>query len=63
MSEPTLQSIEDYNTLSGEKRRVVWAVILSGLIIGALYVVASNYYDNAEDTIKTTDTIKDVPAY
>ncbi|MEA1917025.1 MAG: hypothetical protein U9N42_05780 [Campylobacterota bacterium] len=37
-TEPTLESIEDYNTLKGEKKRVVWTVIIVGLIIGAALV-------------------------
>jgi amino acid transporter len=44
MTEPTLQTIGDYNGLKGEKKRVVRAVILSGLIIGALYVIVANSY-------------------
>ena len=28
-NEPTLNSIEDYNTLKGSKKRIVWTVILS----------------------------------
>jgi formate/nitrite transporter FocA (FNT family) len=61
MSEPTLNNIGDYNTLKGEKRRVVWAVIIAGLFIGSLYVIASKIYTNADDTIKTQDTIGIVP--
>jgi len=52
MSEPTLESIEDYNTLKGEKKRVVWAVIIAGLIVGAIYAGAKNYYSNVDDEIK-----------
>lgn len=42
--EPTLENIEDYHGKgSTEKRLTVWIVILSGLLIGALYgIVASN---------------------
>jgi hypothetical protein len=37
-SEPTLEAIEDYNGReSAEKRMTVWVVILSGLLIGAIY--------------------------
>ena len=42
--EPTLQTIGDYNGLKGEKKRVVRAVILAGLFIGALYVIVANSY-------------------
>ena len=42
--EPTLEEIEDYHGKeSKEKRLTVWIVILSGLLMGALYgIVASN---------------------
>lgn len=40
--EPTLQGIEDYNTKgSKEKRLTVWIVILSGLLLGAIYSIIS----------------------
>ncbi|MBN2815621.1 MAG: hypothetical protein JXQ67_02995 [Campylobacterales bacterium] len=61
MSEPTLENIEDYNTLKGEKKKVVLAVILAGLIIGTIYVVASKAYATPSDSIPTQDTIKSVP--
>ncbi|MEA3419746.1 MAG: hypothetical protein U9Q90_10160 [Campylobacterota bacterium] len=36
--EPTLEAIEDYNgNESTEKRMTIWVVILSGLLIGAIY--------------------------
>ncbi|MEA3492469.1 MAG: hypothetical protein U9R27_11275 [Campylobacterota bacterium] len=36
--EPTLEKIEDYNGKeSSEKRLTIWIVILSGLLIGAIY--------------------------
>jgi len=42
--EPTLERIEDYNGKeSKEKRLTVYIVILSGLLIGAIYgIIASN---------------------
>jgi len=61
MSEPTLQSISDYNTLSGEKRKTVWAVIIAGLIIGAVYAAAMNYYGEVDDAIVTGDIIGNIP--
>jgi len=60
-NEPTLSSIEDYNTLKGSKKRIVWMVILSGLIIGAFFVGAKLYYGEANDTIPVQDTIGKVP--
>ncbi len=36
--EPTLERIEDYNgEESREKRLTIWIVILSGLLMGAVY--------------------------
>lgn len=61
MSEPRLEDIGDYNTLKGEKKKIVWAVIFAGLIIGTIYVVAYNAYGNVEDSINTEDTIKSIP--
>jgi hypothetical protein len=61
MSEPKLENIEDYDTLKGEKKRVVLAVLLAGLIIGAIYVVVDSVYGEVEDGIKTEDTIKKIP--
>ena len=41
-SEPTLQNIEDYQAKgSTEKRLTVWVVILSGLLIAAIYGMIS----------------------
>jgi len=43
-TEPSLEQIGDYNgTESNEKRLTVYIVILSGLLIGAIYgIIASN---------------------
>ena len=42
--EPTLDKIEDYaGKESTEKRMTIWIVILTGLLIGAVYgIIASN---------------------
>lgn len=61
MSEPRLETIEDYDTLKGEKRRVVWAVVLAGFIIGAIYVVASSMFTNSDDAIQTQESLKNIP--
>jgi hypothetical protein len=44
MQEPSLETIEDYHGKeSNEKRLTVWIVILSGLLIGAVYgIIMSN---------------------
>lgn len=60
-NEPTLESIEDYDTLKGSKKRVVWTVILSGLIIGALIVGAKIYYGDAHDSLPVGESIGKVP--
>ncbi|PTB88098.1 hypothetical protein C9925_00420 [cyanobacterium G8-9] len=43
-TEPSLEKIEDYNGQeSNEKRLTVYIVILSGLLIGAIYgIISSN---------------------
>ena len=42
--EPTLEDISDYDTLQGEKKRVVWMVIIIGLLIGVGYTLASKLF-------------------
>jgi hypothetical protein len=38
--EPTLEKIEDYRGQeSTEKRLMIWIVVLSGLLIGAIYSI------------------------
>ena len=61
MSEPKLETIEDYDTLKGEKRHVVWTVVLAGFIIGAIYVVVSSLFTNNGDTIQTQESLKNIP--
>ncbi|MCX6074723.1 MAG: hypothetical protein NTY39_10420 [Campylobacterales bacterium] len=60
-NEPTLRSIEDYDTLKGSKKRIVWMVILIGLLIGAIFAGAKIYYGEANDTLPTQDSIIKVP--
>jgi len=61
MSEPSLEDISDYNNLDTEKRRVIFAIIFSCLIMGVIYAFASNVYDNKEDTIEVEKTLKIIP--
>jgi len=61
MSEPKLEDMSDYNTLKGEKKRVVWAVIMAGIFMGIVYVIAYSIYDNKEDTIVKEQSYKQVP--
>jgi hypothetical protein len=54
-TEPTLDMIEDYNGHeSNEKRKIIWMVILSGLLIGAIYsFISSNSSVNDELKVQT----------
>ncbi|MDD5052640.1 MAG: hypothetical protein PHO27_07915 [Sulfuricurvum sp.] len=61
-NEPTLSSIEDYDTLKGSKKRVVWSVILSGLLIGVIFLAVKTYYANVNDSLPMNDTIGKVPS-
>lgn len=61
MSEPSLENISDYSTLEGNKKKVVIAVILSGLIIGIIYTIAYNVYDNSEDALVVEEKVKNIP--
>ena len=57
MSEPRLEDISDYNGLKGEKKKIVWAVIFAGLMIGIIYVISYNIFDNKEDAIEVKGNI------
>jgi hypothetical protein len=61
MTEPTLNKIDDYNSLAGEKRRIVWAVIVAGLVLGTIFAAAKTYYGSVDDEIVTTEKIGKVP--
>ena len=61
MSEPTLETIGDYNELKGEKKQIVWGVIIAGILIGSVYVLVNNIYGDAKDKIKVQETIKTIP--
>ena len=60
MSEPRLQDMSDYSTLTGEKRRIVWAVVIAGLIMASVYGAARVYFV-PDDIIYTDDQITKVP--
>ncbi len=60
MSEPTLESIEDYNSLKGDKKKVVWAVVIAGLVMGVIYVIVSGIYGQ-EESISVDKAYKTVP--
>jgi len=61
MSEPKLSDISDYNTLKGEKKRVVWAVIIAGIIISVVYTAVYYNFGKVEGSIKINDPIKNIP--
>lgn len=55
--EPTLETIEDYQGQeSVEKRLTVWLVILSGLLVGAIYgILIAN--SSVSDALETEEQI------
>ena len=56
--EPTLDNLEDYNAKGSiEKRLTVWIVILSGLLIGAIYGIVAVTNDTVSDALKTHEQI------
>ncbi|MCD6433500.1 MAG: hypothetical protein J7L21_05600 [Sulfurimonas sp.] len=62
MSEPRLEDISDYDTLKGEKKRVVKAVILSGLLLGVIYLVINSVFDDDDaNRVAIEKTLKKVP--
>lgn len=60
-NEPTLNGIEDYDTLKGSKKKTVWLVIVSGLLIGLLLLAVKIYSGNADDALPVQETIGKVP--
>ncbi|SFV64672.1 hypothetical protein MNB_SM-5-1157 [hydrothermal vent metagenome] len=60
-SEPELRDFDDYDTLSGEKKRVVWGVIIAGILIGCAFFAASKIYVDKGDVILVHDDITNVP--
>ncbi len=60
MSEPRLQDMGDYNTLSGEKRRIVWAVVIAGIIIGTVYGIARACFV-PDDVLTPTEKVGKIP--
>ena len=57
-SEPTLDTLEDYHAKgSTEKRLTVWIVILSGLLIGAIYGIFAATNSTVSDALETNEQI------
>jgi hypothetical protein len=61
MSEPRLEDIEDYNTLKGEKKKIVFAVILAGLLMGLIYILVYKVFDNKEENLPVTQSANKIP--
>lgn len=61
MSEPSLQDMDDYDTLKGEKKGVVWLVVVVGLLIGVAFVGAKYFYGDVSDDLKPSEKIGSVP--
>ena len=61
MSEPRLEDIEDYDTLKGEKKKVIWAIVLASLIMGIVYTVVSKNYNTVDDKIEVKETSQKIP--
>jgi len=61
MSEPRLEDIGDYDTLKGEKKKIVWTVIIGVLLVGVLYMIAFNSYNDTDDSIEFKESIKTIP--
>jgi hypothetical protein len=56
-TEPSLEKIEDYNGKeSNEKRLTVYIVILSGLLIGAIYGIISANTSVSDVLVKKDQT-------
>ncbi len=56
-TEPTLAMIEDYKAKgSTEKRLTVWIVILSGLLVGAMYGIFSASSSVSDSLVKKEQT-------
>jgi len=60
-NEPTLKTIEDYNTLKGQKKRIVLAVIISGLMMGGIILAAKTFLQQPEDAIEIKQSIGTIP--
>ena len=62
MSEPTLNEIDDYaQSLKGEKKRIVWAVVIACLLIGGIYSGAKAFYTTVDDEVPVSEKIGKVP--
>ena len=49
--EPNLNEIGDYDTLEGDKKKVVWVVVATGIALGILFSVLNALYGTPKDSI------------
>ncbi len=57
--EPALEQIEDYSAPAGvQKRLTVWIVVLSGLLVGALYAFAQAHGSVSDALPVKADIVK-----
>jgi len=61
MSEPTLEDMSDYQGLKGEKKKTVRLVIISGLVLGVLYVGVNHFFGSVDDSLNVSDSVQTVP--
>ena len=61
MAEPRLEDISDYDTLKGSKKKVVWSVIVVGIVLSILYTFAAEKFDGGKENIKVQESIKTIP--
>jgi len=59
--EPKLEDISDYNSLQGDKKRTVWMVVITGILIGVGYLIAYKTFNDSGDALKVQDPIGVVP--
>ena len=58
-NEPTLDMLEDYKAKgSTEKRLTVWIVILSGLLIGAIYGMVAASNSTVSDALEINEQVR-----
>ena len=61
MAEPRLEDISDYDTLKGSKKKIVWTVVVVGIVLGALYSFAAQEFDGGEENMQVQESIKTIP--
>jgi len=60
MSEPRLEDIEDYDTLKGQKKKVVWSIIIIGLVVSVIYGIVVNLSET-EQPLSEDKSYRTVP--